>query len=184
MACCGDFRTLEIKHTNGYTPEAAGVGEWGFDTFALVCMVVLSSCTATCFGGYGCPGTLTCAAAPPLQSHALPPLPQSHETQVLSLQITQPHSPNPCFLLLRGMAAEGFVLPGGVYTALVTPFTPDGNAVDHAALKALVEVQVAAGVAGVVPVRAEMQANFRAPPHHAGAPLLRYSAAPRGSPPP
>jgi 4-hydroxy-tetrahydrodipicolinate synthase len=38
----------------------------------------------------------------------------------------------------------------GVYTALVTPFTPQG-AVDGEALKRLVEDQIAAGVAGLVP---------------------------------
>ena len=44
-------------------------------------------------------------------------------------------------------------LPGGVYTALVTPFTEDGSAVDHEALSLLVEAQIAGGVVGVVPVR-------------------------------
>lgn len=37
------------------------------------------------------------------------------------------------------------------YTALVTPFSPDGDAVDLAALDALVEAQIAGGVAGLVP---------------------------------
>lgn len=40
----------------------------------------------------------------------------------------------------------------GVYTAIVTPFTPDGRAVDWAAYHALLAAQVAGGVAGVVPV--------------------------------
>jgi hypothetical protein len=40
-----------------------------------------------------------------------------------------------------------------VYTALVTPFTEDGSAVDWEAYAKLIERQVAAGVAGVVPVR-------------------------------
>jgi 4-hydroxy-tetrahydrodipicolinate synthase len=39
----------------------------------------------------------------------------------------------------------------GVYTALVTPFTQDGSAVDVAALEALVERQIAAGVSGLIP---------------------------------
>ncbi len=39
----------------------------------------------------------------------------------------------------------------GTYTALVTPFTPDGEAVDLPALDALVEVQLAGGVTGLVP---------------------------------
>jgi 4-hydroxy-tetrahydrodipicolinate synthase len=39
----------------------------------------------------------------------------------------------------------------GTFTALVTPFTSDGEAVDHAALEALVEEQIAAGIEGLVP---------------------------------
>lgn len=39
----------------------------------------------------------------------------------------------------------------GVYTAMVTPFNEDGS-VDYGALKALVEEQIAGGVAGLVPV--------------------------------
>ncbi|HEX7453886.1 MAG TPA: 4-hydroxy-tetrahydrodipicolinate synthase, partial [Polyangiaceae bacterium] len=39
----------------------------------------------------------------------------------------------------------------GAYTALVTPFTPDGLEVDFAAFEKHVEAQVAAGIAGVVP---------------------------------
>lgn len=39
----------------------------------------------------------------------------------------------------------------GTFTALVTPFTPDGEAVDHTALEALVEAQIAGGVEGLVP---------------------------------
>jgi 4-hydroxy-tetrahydrodipicolinate synthase len=39
----------------------------------------------------------------------------------------------------------------GTFTALVTPFTADAEAVDHAALEALVEAQLAGGVAGLVP---------------------------------
>jgi 4-hydroxy-tetrahydrodipicolinate synthase len=41
--------------------------------------------------------------------------------------------------------------PRGCFTALVTPFTEDGTDVDWAAYERLVEAQVAAGVAGVVP---------------------------------
>jgi 4-hydroxy-tetrahydrodipicolinate synthase len=39
----------------------------------------------------------------------------------------------------------------GTFTALVTPFTPDGEAVDLDALEALVEAQIAGGVEGLVP---------------------------------
>ncbi|WP_437633248.1 4-hydroxy-tetrahydrodipicolinate synthase [Sorangium sp. So ce854] len=39
----------------------------------------------------------------------------------------------------------------GTLTALVTPFTPDGEAVDFQALDALVEAQIAGGVSGLVP---------------------------------
>jgi 4-hydroxy-tetrahydrodipicolinate synthase len=39
----------------------------------------------------------------------------------------------------------------GTFTALVTPFTPDGEAVDFPALDALVEAQIAGGVTGLVP---------------------------------
>lgn len=40
----------------------------------------------------------------------------------------------------------------GVYTALITPFTAAGD-IDWPAFEKLVERQVVAGVAGVVPVR-------------------------------
>ena len=39
----------------------------------------------------------------------------------------------------------------GVYTALVTPFSPDGSAVDTDALDGLVEAQIAGGVSGSSP---------------------------------
>jgi 4-hydroxy-tetrahydrodipicolinate synthase len=39
----------------------------------------------------------------------------------------------------------------GAYTALVTPFTEDGSAVDVEALEWLIEAQLAAGVSGLVP---------------------------------
>jgi 4-hydroxy-tetrahydrodipicolinate synthase len=39
----------------------------------------------------------------------------------------------------------------GTYTALVTPFSEDGAAVDIEALESLVEAQIAAGIAGLVP---------------------------------
>jgi 4-hydroxy-tetrahydrodipicolinate synthase len=39
----------------------------------------------------------------------------------------------------------------GTFTALVTPFSADGQTVDHAALEALVEAQLAGGVTGLVP---------------------------------
>jgi 4-hydroxy-tetrahydrodipicolinate synthase len=40
----------------------------------------------------------------------------------------------------------------GTYTVLVTPFTADGNAVDHAALKQLVDFQIAEGIHGLIPL--------------------------------
>ena len=39
----------------------------------------------------------------------------------------------------------------GTFTAIVTPFSPDGDSVDFAALDALVEAQIAGGVSGLVP---------------------------------
>lgn len=39
----------------------------------------------------------------------------------------------------------------GTFTALVTPFVPGGDAVDFAALEALVEAQIEGGVSGLVP---------------------------------
>jgi len=48
------------------------------------------------------------------------------------------------------MSDTRHTLPKGVYTALVTPF--DGEAVDRDAWERLVDRQVAAGVAGLVPV--------------------------------
>ena len=39
----------------------------------------------------------------------------------------------------------------GTFTALVTPFSPDGGELDLAALDALVEAQIAGGVTGLVP---------------------------------
>lgn len=40
----------------------------------------------------------------------------------------------------------------GTITALVTPFTPDGNHVDYEKLRELVEWQINEGVNGLVPV--------------------------------
>jgi 4-hydroxy-tetrahydrodipicolinate synthase len=40
----------------------------------------------------------------------------------------------------------------GTYTVLVTPFTADGAAVDHDALRRLVEFQIAEGIHGVIPL--------------------------------
>ena len=45
---------------------------------------------------------------------------------------------------------SGLVL-AGTYTALVTPFTRDGESLDLEALDALVEAQIAGGVSGLVP---------------------------------
>lgn len=47
---------------------------------------------------------------------------------------------------------KGTGLLRGVFTAIVTPFTPDGSAVDWASYEALVKQQIAAKVAGVVAV--------------------------------
>ncbi|ETI34896.1 dihydrodipicolinate synthase, variant 1 [Phytophthora nicotianae INRA-310] len=40
----------------------------------------------------------------------------------------------------------------GTYTALVTPFTPDGSAVDYDSLKKMVEWQIQEGIDGLVPM--------------------------------
>jgi len=40
---------------------------------------------------------------------------------------------------------------GGAYTALVTPFTEDGSAIDFDAYEKLVESQIAGGISGLVP---------------------------------
>jgi 4-hydroxy-tetrahydrodipicolinate synthase len=40
----------------------------------------------------------------------------------------------------------------GTFTALVTPFTPDGSAIDFDAVDKLVDAQIAGGVRGLVPV--------------------------------
>lgn len=40
----------------------------------------------------------------------------------------------------------------GTYTVLVTPFTPDGGRVDVAALRRLVEFQIAEGIHGLIPL--------------------------------
>ncbi len=48
------------------------------------------------------------------------------------------------------MSEKTWEMPDGVYTALVTPFA--GNAVDHQAWRTLVQRQITAGVAGIVPV--------------------------------
>ena len=48
------------------------------------------------------------------------------------------------------MAEKQVVIPG-TYTALVTPFTADGESVDFAALSRLVEDQIAGGVSVLVP---------------------------------
>ncbi len=48
------------------------------------------------------------------------------------------------------MTEKTWVMPDGIYTALVTPFS--GNTVDHHAWRKLVQRQLDAGVAGIVPV--------------------------------
>ena len=40
----------------------------------------------------------------------------------------------------------------GTYTVLITPFTSDGTAVDHAALKRLVDFQIEQGIDGLIPL--------------------------------
>ena len=54
--------------------------------------------------------------------------------------------------LLKRFITSTMVELKGVFTALVTPFTQDGNRVDYTALEALVESQIAAGVDGLVPM--------------------------------
>lgn len=51
---------------------------------------------------------------------------------------------------LSDAARRGLPLEG-TWPALVTPFTPDGAAVDFAALDVLVDAQIAGGVSGLVP---------------------------------
>jgi 4-hydroxy-tetrahydrodipicolinate synthase len=41
---------------------------------------------------------------------------------------------------------------GGTWTVLVTPFTPDGNAIDIPALRRLVQAQLAGGIDGLIPL--------------------------------
>ncbi len=45
----------------------------------------------------------------------------------------------------------GTIALSGTFTAIVTPFTPDGEKVDFAALDKLVDAQLAGGVTGLVP---------------------------------
>ena len=40
----------------------------------------------------------------------------------------------------------------GTYTVLITPFTADGKSVDVAALKRLVDFQIAEGIHGLIPL--------------------------------
>jgi 4-hydroxy-tetrahydrodipicolinate synthase len=49
-------------------------------------------------------------------------------------------------------SAVSSIAKGGVFTALVTPFSADGSTVDYAALEKIVEFQIADGIAGLVPV--------------------------------
>jgi 4-hydroxy-tetrahydrodipicolinate synthase len=49
------------------------------------------------------------------------------------------------------MAEKTWVMPDGIYTAMVTPFAADGS-VDRAAWHRLVQRQIDGGVAGVVPI--------------------------------
>lgn len=67
----------------------------------------------------------------------------------------------------------------GTFTALVTPFTPDGEAVDHAALEALVEGQIAGGVDGLVPCGTTGEAPTLSD-EEASAVIQRVVAAARG----
>lgn len=48
----------------------------------------------------------------------------------------------------------------GTFTALVTPFTEDGSAVDYAKLRELVEWQIQEGINGLVPVRPAADCAF------------------------
>lgn len=53
----------------------------------------------------------------------------------------------------------------GVYTALITPFTPDG-AVDYETLDRLVDQQIAGGVQGIVPVGTTGESPTLSTPEH------------------
>ncbi|KAF1788220.1 Schiff base-forming aldolase, active site [Phytophthora cactorum] len=53
--------------------------------------------------------------------------------------------------LTRSMMASKLRFDG-TYTALVTPFTPDGSAVDYDSLKKMVEWQIQEGIDGLVPM--------------------------------
>jgi 4-hydroxy-tetrahydrodipicolinate synthase len=52
--------------------------------------------------------------------------------------------------MVRPMATSGLPL-SGTFTALVTPFSPDGGEIDWSALDVLVEAQIEGGVTGLVP---------------------------------
>lgn len=67
----------------------------------------------------------------------------------------------------------------GTFTALVTPFTPDGEAVDVAALEALVEAQIAGGVSGLVPCGTTGEAPTLSE-QESGLVIQRVVAAARG----
>jgi 4-hydroxy-tetrahydrodipicolinate synthase len=55
----------------------------------------------------------------------------------------------------------------GAFTALVTPFTTDGSRVDHAALEALVDAQIRAGIGGLVPCGTTGESPVLSPEEHA-----------------
>lgn len=67
----------------------------------------------------------------------------------------------------------------GTLTALVTPFTPDGEAVDFAALDALVEAQIEGGVSGLVPCGTTGEAPTLTDEEHAAV-IKRVVAAAAG----
>jgi 4-hydroxy-tetrahydrodipicolinate synthase len=67
----------------------------------------------------------------------------------------------------------------GTFTALVTPFTPDGEAVDIGALTELVEAQIAGGIAGLVPCGTTGEAPTLSE-EETGAVIQRVVAVARG----
>jgi 4-hydroxy-tetrahydrodipicolinate synthase len=67
----------------------------------------------------------------------------------------------------------------GTFTALVTPFTPDGEGVDLDALEGLVEAQIAGGVEGLVPCGTTGEAPTLTD-DEASAVIRRVVAAARG----
>ncbi|HRP69721.1 MAG TPA: dihydrodipicolinate synthase family protein, partial [Turneriella sp.] len=71
----------------------------------------------------------------------------------------------------------------GTYTALITPFTPDGERVDWGALKKLVETQIDAGVEGLVPCGTTGESPTLSPAEHSEviAKVIEWAKAKKSS---